>query len=203
MKHLVTLTVVLVMWAAADAVVECKCEVFKLKGGWCSKCETGYLAGVRIKSEFLFEVLDAHGHDIDLGAIRCASCKEARKSNSFCDQCRRGWIDNKVYMSRLTYHLAKGEARVVSDIKCGVCRASAAQGGWCEKCRVGMVGNVAIKDKTDFDYAWEAYRRLLDAVRLSSRCEMCAVALMSDGRCTKCKKSYKNGEIVSDGQKKD
>ena len=203
MKHSVALTLVLVLWAAPASVTECRCDVYKLKGGWCSKCETGHLAGVRNKSEFLFEVLDAHGHDIDPSAIRCGICKEARKSNSFCDQCRRGWIDNKVYMSRLTYHLTKGEARVLSDIKCATCREGAAKGGWCEKCRLGMVGNVAIKDKTDFDHAAEAYRRLLDAVRLSSRCEMCAVALMSDGRCTKCNKSYKNGEIVSGEQQKD
>ena len=191
------------MWAAPTADAECKCDVYKLKGGWCSTCETGYLAGVRINSEFLFEVLDAHGHNIDPSAIRCAICKEARKSNSFCDACRRGWIDNKVYMSRLTYHLTKGEARALSDIKCAICKEGAARGGWCEKCRVGMVGNVAIKDKTDFDHAVEAYRRLLVAVRLSSRCEMCAVALMSDGRCTKCKKTYKNGEVVSDGHRKE
>ena len=203
MMHPVALTVVLVMWAAPAADAECKCDVSKLKGGWCSKCETGYLAGVRIKSEFLFEVLDAHGHDIDPGAIRCASCKEARKSNSFCDQCRRGWIDNRLYMSRLTYHLTKGEPKILFDIKCAICKEGAARGGWCEKCRVGMVGNVAIKDKTDFDHAAGAYRRLLVAVRLSSQCEMCAVALMSDGRCTKCKKTYKNGEVVSDGQQKE
>ena len=81
---------------------ECTCDVAKLKGGWCSKCETGYLAGVPIKSELLFEELDAHGHDIDPRAIRCGICKEAMKSNSYCDQCRIGWIDKKAYMSRLT-----------------------------------------------------------------------------------------------------
>ena len=106
-------------------------------------------------------------------------------------------------MSRLTYHLTKGETRVVSDIKSATCRDGAAKGGWCEKCRVGMVGNIAIKDKTDFDHAFKAYRRLLAAVRLSSRCEMCAVALMFDGPCTKCKKIYKDSEIVSDGQQKE
>lgn len=201
MTRRTALTLAFVMWAVPAVAAECTCDVNKVKGGWCAKCEAGYLAGVRIKSEFLFEVLDAHGHDIDPSAIRCDSCKEARKSNGFCEKCRRGWIDNKLYMSRLTYHLTKGEPRILSDIKCAACRNDAAKGGWCEKCRVGMVGNVAITDKTDFDHALTAYRRLLDAVQMLDRCEMCAVALMSDGRCTKCNKTYKDGKVVSNVQK--
>lgn len=188
---------VLSVWSLPAGAADCTCEIAKLKGGWCTKCQTGYLAGVRIKSEFLFEVLDAHGHDIDLKAIRCERCRQARKSNGFCDRCRIGWIDNKAYMSRLTYHLTKGEAKVVADMKCPICRRNAARGGWCEKCRLGMVGSVAIKERSDFDHALEAYRRLLDAVQLSKRCEMCAVALMSDGLCTRCKIQYKNGKAVS------
>lgn len=203
MKQLIPLTFILIVCPGSTAATECKCDVSKHEGGWCYSCKTGYLAGVRIESELLFEVLDAHGHHIDPSAIRCNICKEAIKTNSFCDKCRIGWFGKKAYMSRLTYHLTKGETRVVCDIKCATCREGAAKGGWCKKCHVGMVGNVAIKDKTDFEHAIMAYRRLLIAVQLAKRCEMCAVALMSDGTCTRCKKTYKNGKIVTDGQQKE
>lgn len=196
--QLISLAFVLVMWPTQTSGAACRCGVFRLEGGWCSACEIGYLAGVRIESELLFEVLDAHGHDIDPRAIRCGICKEAIESDSFCDKCRIGWIGKRAYMSRLTYHLTKGETRVLASIKCATCNEGAAKGGWCEKCRVGMIGNVAITDKADFDRALKEYRRLLVAVRLSSHCEMCAVALMSNGTCTMCKKTYKDGEIISD-----
>ncbi len=155
-----------------------------------------YLAGVPIESELLFDVLDAHGHDIAPEAITCTTCRAAIESDGFCDHCKIGWINKRAYMSRLTYHINKGEERPASAITCPVCRTNTARGGWCKTCNVGMIGNVAIHDRADFEHASNAYRRLLDAVQLADRCEMCAVAMMSDGMCTRCKKTYKNGQVV-------
>ncbi len=190
------LAVTILTLASSAAYPECSCDVAKVEGGWCATCSIGYLAGVPIKSELLFDVLDAHGHDIAPEAITCSTCRAAIESNGFCDHCRMGWIDQRAYMSRLTYHITKGETKPASAIACPVCRANAATSGWCNECDVGMVGNVAIKDKTDFEHASSAYRRLLEALQLADRCEWCAIALMSDGICTRCKKAYKNGKLV-------
>lgn len=201
MKCSVLPTIALAIWVAPAVAAECTCDKCKLEGCWCDKCKVGHLAGVRIESELLFEVLDAHGHTIDPAAIQCDVCKEAIKSDEFCDKCRIGWLDKKAYMSRLTFHLAKGAAKERTAITCDNCKRVSAKGGWCDTCGHGMVGNVAIKDKADFAHALKAYRRLLKAVELSARCETCAVALMSDGECTKCGKRYRDGKLITDKQK--
>ena len=45
---------------------ECTCVAAKLSNAWCESCKVGYLAGLRIPSERLFDTLDAHGHDYPL-----------------------------------------------------------------------------------------------------------------------------------------
>ena len=196
MKLFTPLAVATLVVASAVSCVEHDCDEARVEGGWCDTCGTGYLAGVPIRSELLFDVLDAHGHDIAPEAITCTTCQAAIESNGFCEPCGMGWIDERAYLSRLTYHITKGQAKPISAIECPVCRANAAGSGWCHECGVGMVGNVAIRDRADYEHAARAYQRLLEAVRVAESCEMCAVALMSDGTCTRCKKSYMNGKLV-------
>ena len=196
-----TILVALLALAPSTAVAAapgpgCTCPTAQLKGGWCHDCNVGYLAAVKIKSELLFEVLDAHGHDIDPTAIGCSQCKKARESDGFCEKCRMGWVDKKAYMSRLTYHLAKGDPQDLSKIACPVCRKNARTCGWCESCKVGMLGSTAVTDRTDFAHAAKAYQRLLAAIQLLSKCETCAIAMMSDGSCLKCQVSYLSGKKI-------
>ncbi len=175
---------------------ECTCEADKLKNGWCRKCEVGYVAAVAITSEVLFEALDAHGHRINPDSMKCELCRKALASDGFCTRCNWGFVDHQLYYSKLTYLLAKGKPKVLSSIKCSSCRKNTLKPGWCDSCKVGMVGNVAFKDKKTFEQASREHRKLLAAVELASRCEFCAVALLTDAKCPTCKKTYKDGKEI-------
>ena len=174
----------------------CTCEADKVKSGWCRKCKVGHVAAVAIKSEVLFEALDAHGHHIDTDSMKCESCRKALASDGFCERCNWGFVDQQLYYSKLTYSLAKGKPKVFSSIKCARCRKNTLKPGWCDSCRVGMVGNVAFEDKKMFEQASKEHRKLLAAVEIARRCEICAVALFSDAKCPTCKKTYKDGKEI-------
>ncbi len=182
---------------AQSAPPDCTCAASKLKGGWCKVCRVGHLASIKIESEMLFENLDAHGHDIDPSRLQCEVCKKAIKTDGYCDACRMGFVRGLAYLSRLTYHLARGVARDVPAIQCATCRNNAVHFGWCDLCKVGMIGNVTIAEKGDFERAVPEFQRLLEARKMMKTCEMCAVALFADGYCLTCKKSYLGGKVVS------
>lgn len=174
--------------------VECTCSTAKLTNGWCRKCKVGYIAGIRIPSVELYELLDAHGHDYDPKSIRCESCKKAMATDGYCEICRMGFLKNQVYMSRLTYLLARNHWNEQQTIDCPACRVNAEKFGWCEKCKRGMVGNTAFRDRTEYDRAVIEIQRLFNSIELLKKCETCAVASFSGGICTKCKLQYKNGK---------
>ncbi|MCZ6652391.1 MAG: hypothetical protein O7D91_05120 [Planctomycetota bacterium] len=174
----------------------CTCEENKLRSGWCGKCKVGHVAAVAIDSEVLFEALDAHGHRIDVDSMKCESCRKALASDGFCTRCNWGFVDQQLYHSKLTYFLAKGKTKVFSSIKCARCRKNTLKPGWCDSCKVGRVGNVAFEDKKMFEQASREHRKLLAAVEIARRCEICAVALFTDAKCPTCKKTYKDGKEV-------
>ena len=105
----------------APPPADCTCKAAKLSNHWCHACAVGYVAGITIKSALLYEVLDPHGHDIDLERIRCASCKLAVKEDGYCRRCGMGFVRGQAYMSRLTYHLAKGRPIASDKIECAAC----------------------------------------------------------------------------------
>ena len=107
---------------------DCTCEAAKLANRWCHACETGFVAGIPIRSEFLYEVLDPHGHNIDTERIKCESCKLAIKRDGYCGRCGMGFVRGQAYLSRLTYHLAKGIPTASDKIDCIVCRKNAKAG---------------------------------------------------------------------------
>lgn len=192
------LVIALPVWLFAQTpAVECKCPTVKTMGGWCPKCKVGYIAGVRIESLDLFELLDAHGHDLDPAYITCDFCKKAFTAGGYCDTCRMGFHNRLAYMSRLTYYIARGEPQDVTKVECATCRANAAKWGWCETCKRGMLGNVSIKDKSEFERAVPELQRLYGAIEMLKKCDECALAFFSGGECTKCKLSYKGGKPVS------
>ena len=188
------LTLVGVIVGTEPSEPRCTCAEAKLGHQWCAACGVGYVAGIRIESQLLYEEIDAHGHKIDPQRIKCPSCQAALDTDGFCERCRRGFVNKQAYMSRLTYFVAKGETKEVEKIACKTCRENAARHGWCEACGVGMVGNVALKVKAEFEQAAKAYDVLQEAVRTMKRCMMCAVAMVIDGRCPTCRITYRNGE---------
>ncbi len=151
--------------------------------GWCRDCDAGFVAGYRVPSRALFETLDAHGHEIDVASLRCDSCRAAVKSDGFCSRCRRGYVDEMAYLSRLTYHVARGKARDVDTIGCDRCRENVRDHGWCQRCQVGMVRHFEVPRREDFEPALAAFRNLEAALAVLPSCERCATATFTGGRC--------------------
>ena len=175
--------------AVADPLPEtgpCRCAEVRMRGGWCPQCKTGYLAGVRISSKLLFETLDAHGHQIDVAVLRCPSCRKAAASKGYCEPCRMGFGDARVYCSRLAWELSRGEPRDVAALPCADCRQNTARAGWCPRCNLGMVGNVAIRSREGFDVASREFDRLRQSIEMLAGCENCAVAHFTGGHCEIC-----------------
>ncbi len=174
----------------------CTCEIARMKGGWCQRCGVGHIASVRIESADLFEWLDAHGHQIDPDRIECEICQKAIATDGFCERCKMGFVGKEAYLSRLTYHIAKGQPRSVGKIQCSQCRKNADRFGWCDRCKLGMIGNVEIRIRKDYDGAANAFRILLIAIHTARKCESCALAIVSDTNCRTCKINYKDGKPV-------
>ncbi len=184
----------------SNAEAGCPCDEDEPNGGWCEIHRVGRVAGVEIRSETVYEAIDAHGHVIRPEYIRCPTCREARETDGFCDEHRTGFVGGLAYLSTLTYELARGETRELSGIACPVCRKNAESRGWCPGCGVGMLGSVEIRDPEAFRAASRAHDTLLRALETIERCELCAAAMVADGRCPVCKISYRDGEPVDTGR---
>ena len=179
---------------ALTAPAFCTCAAAKVTNGWCEAHGIGYVALVPIRSRMLYETLDAHGHTLDLGTFQCPSCKKAIESDGFCVEHRVGFVKKQAYFSRLTYELARGESRDPATITCPVCRKNAESHGWCSKCKLGMVGTTAIRDKKAYEAVANAIEILTAATKAIERCEDCAVAMVTDTQCPRCRITYKNGK---------
>jgi len=198
---LVLLVLVSCSWGLAapgpDAGPACTCATARLDNGWCEAHAVGWVAGVEIHSRLLYDAMDAHGHTLDLTTFTCESCRKAIDTDGFCPLHHIGFVHRQAWFSRLTYELARGEKRDAGAIACPRCRKNAASLGWCDKDHIGMVGSVAIHDRPAYDQAVAAVRILQEAVRTTARCELCALAMVTDTRCPWCKITYKNGKPVA------
>ena len=175
----------------------CSCAQAQRLGGWCDVDHVGFLAGIEIPSEYLYEVLDPHGHDVDPQSFHCESCRAAAASGGFCEEHHIGFYEGKAYFSRLGYSLARGKNLPLEALTCPVCRANAEGHGWCERDGVGMVGNTAIADRAEYDATVEALEVLQRAVALIPRCEHCAAAAVTDTTCPVCRIRYAQGRPVA------
>lgn len=172
------------------------CEEAKRDGGWCEAAGVGYVAEVEIHSRRLFEALDAHGHDIVPEYVTCEICKKAIRTDGFCPNHLMGYVKGKAYLSPLTYQIARARRIDPATLTCPECRRHAQGIGWCEKDQVGIAGHLAISDRQAFSAFQKAYERLLEAVQVSARCEMCAAAMVADGFCATHHLQYKDGKPV-------
>ena len=183
--------------ASADArSADCACPEAGVHGGWCTPCKVGYVAAVKIESADLFEALDAHGHHVDTQRIQCPTCREAVKSNGFCDACGMGFVNKLAYLSKLTYYLALGTAIPEREVVCPSCKPLAGHSGWCAECGRGWIGWAALDRKPDYEQAAQAYAILIASVKMLAKCETCAVAMVTDARCPTCQIAYRNGHPV-------
>jgi hypothetical protein len=171
----------------------CSCATAPYSDGWCEAHGVGWVAAIEIRSRLLYDALDAHGHVLDLSTFHCATCKSAIETDGFCDEHKNGFVKGLVYFSRLTYELARGAPLDPATLECPVCRAATRAHGWCETHGRGFVGHVAIGDRTAWQRAVDAAEIVRSAVAAISRCEFCALAMVTDTRCPRCKITYRHG----------
>lgn len=176
---------------------ECTCATTRATNGWCPLHEFGYVGGVKVTSRWLYEFVDAHGHELDLSTFTCPTCKIAIATNGFCETHHLGFVDKLAYYSRLTYELGKAELRPDGTISCARCRKNAETHGWCAKSAVGMVGPFAIRDRREFDRAVAALDLFVVADEAARRCRYCAGAIMTNSECPACRIAYKDGKVVA------
>lgn len=134
--------------AAADL---CTCAAARAENSWCAVCKAGYVAGVRMASAELFEVIDAHGHAIDADHMPCAQCRAAYAAAGWCDDHATGFAGGRGYVSRLAWLLARGDAEaaapevaklraaVALESTCHACAAAAFTDGRCPRCDIRYV----------------------------------------------------------------
>lgn len=177
---------------------QCECEAAKAQNGWCSACDVGWVAAVRIESRKLFDAIDAHGHKVDPTTYGCKSCQTAIESDGFCDTCKTGFVRKEAYFSRLTWALGLGTVVKRDELKCPACIAHQGSAGWCERCSRGLVGHFAYTDRGLFKIASRGREVLIQAIAKIGDCEDCAVAMAIDRWCPICRKSYEDGELVEE-----
>lgn len=134
--------------AGPTAVAACTCALERRRSGWCEACAVGYVAEVPIRSKPLYDALDAHGHDVDVAGLACASCREAVRADGFCTRHGRGFVGERAYLSRLAYHVARREPEAVAEElrllavavqtaeRCELCAAAMVIDGFCPRCRL-------------------------------------------------------------------
>ena len=170
----------------------CVCADAKRDHGWCDACGVGYVAGVPIRSRYLWEVLDAHGHSLNLE--RLTHCTEAVRSNGYCEDSKIGFVDGKAYFSRLTWLLARAERKELESLDCPVCRKNYEHSGWCERCGSGRVGPYTLYEREDYDALVQDLQILAAANEAAEHCEQCAAAIVTDTQCPVCRIRYKDGK---------
>lgn len=133
----------------------CTCALERQRNGWCESCRIGYVAEASIRSKELYDALDAHGHDIDVAGLACPECRTAAAADGYCARHARGFVDQRAYLSRLAFHLARGEPDAIQDElrllsravetaeRCGLCAAALVLDGTCPKCRLSYEGGRA------------------------------------------------------------
>jgi len=176
----------------SNPAAPCACADARLNHGWCPRCNLGYVAGRQITDHQLFEVIDAHGHDLGRESFACDSCRAAFDAGEFCSPCGNGFVRGQTYFTRLTWGLAQGEPFDPATITCTACRGHVNASGWCEACNRGIVGNVAFTSRAPYDVAVQEYAVLDTAIAKVPSCGMCACAMMVHRVCPTCLTSYEH-----------
>lgn len=175
----------------------CKgCEkVAKTGSGFC--CGKGAAFGVKLASQKLHDALA--GEKVDLAKNPCPGCRTAGKTDGKCAACKTYAVDGTVYHSPVSHALAKGkpvtdEMIAAFPTKCSACKIAHAENGRCTACNVGYVAGRMFEKEEDHAAALAAYKTLEKAASAADKCEACAVAMVTDGTCAKCKVTFKDGK---------
>ena len=190
----------IVLWTAVadlpDVHVGCPCRLARATNSWCDICKVGYIGPVEVRSQYLHEVLDAHGHQLVASSLPCPACRKAAESDGFCELHHTGFTGGLAYFSRLSYEIARGTVVDPSGLTCAVCRRNALDHGWCPRCRLGRVGNVVLRDRKAHDDVAEAIRIVRLADDMALRCEHCAAAIVTGTECPIHRIRFKDGKPI-------
>jgi len=184
---------VMALLLAAPALAECTCKTNKTAGGWCTDCKLGYVSGVQVKSQKLYDALQ--GQAVNEAELKCPSCKTAFAKNDACSACKVSYADRKSFKSPFAATLASGKAVKADDIKCATCKGNVDKQGWCDSCKAGIVHGRQFTDKAAYEKAVKAHEVLVESTKQLSHCEQCAIAMATNGTCNQCKETYKDGKV--------
>ena len=163
--------------------------------GFCSDCGKGLAYGVKMASKTLYDALV--GVNIKQDKMTCPGCQAAAKKNGWCDHCNVGLAGGKAYKAPVAYYLAKGKPTTAEKAAhCGDCKVAFAKNSFCTGCNAGYVAGRVFKDRPNYDTALNAHKTLRKAAETATKCEQCAVAMVTDGTCEHCNVSFKNGEPI-------
>lgn len=176
-----------------------RCLEARETNGWCDPCAVGWVGDVRLRSRYLWHVLDAHGHRLELEKLDCVGCAQAYLDDGFCEESKIGFLDGEAYFSRLTWLLASAGRREELPTACSVCGDGRHREGWCETCSRGWVGRRFLRDRERFEMLRHDLEILRIAAEASVRCEHCAAAIVTDSRCPRCKTRYRAGRALLGG----
>ncbi len=161
----------------------------------------GQIFGVELASQKLYDALA--GLSVESDKVRCPGCAKAQKEQGHCEHCKVYSANGKFYKSPFSYALAKGtpinaEKMASSSHKCAECEKAFKENGRCEHCGVGFVAGRMFKGDEPYKVALAAYDLLKRAVKAATSCEECAVAMVTDGKCSDCKVKFDNGKMTAD-----
>lgn len=161
------------------------CQVALPINGWCSTCDHGLVAGLIISSQQFHELLDAHGHDVEIATLQCGMCRIVAPEDEFCSRCRNGFVAGQLYFSELTWSLARGVSEA-SGGRCSGCQKLVGTVGQCPRCATHWVGTVRFDTEETAAVASGQYRRLQMALGRLEGCEECALAGFFGFSCRIC-----------------
>lgn len=171
-------------------------KVAKDGQGW--HCNKGQVFSVPLTSKPLYDALAGKGIKKVYMETKCEGCRTAAMKNGRCEHCNLGGAYRKLYGSPFAHTIALGEPYAADKAaKCGGCKKAHANNGFCTGCSAGFVAGRMFKEKDGYDTALEALKTIMKAVATSQKCAACAVAMVTDGTCTKCNISYKEGKKTS------
>ena len=199
---LLTCTLAVFGWTAPTIAGGCEgCEkVVKTGNGFC--CGHGQAFGVALTSQKLYDALQgAQITEADAAKCPCPDCKTAMAAHGSCDRCKM--TGKKMYGSPVAYALAKGfaydsETVAACPKRCEQCKSAFQANGQCEHCGVGFVAGHMFEDSTAYKIARAAFDTLKKAAVAASKCEGCAIAIVTDGKCAKCDVRFQGGRVARD-----
>jgi hypothetical protein len=189
----------LVLWMVASGhhhgdVDGCTCDEIRRSNGWCWSCETGYVAGLEVRSYTFLEALDPHGHTVTPELLECEFCRTASAENGICERCGWGIVGDRIFGSKLTYYLALAKRVDGPRNPCRSVEGHAGETGWCGSCRTGWIGQFLYDDPAVYEAVAREYRLLQLAIETLDRCESCALARYYGSVCPTCKLAFRDGQ---------